>query len=182
MSVYTNPASGAAEHAAAYVAAVLDLLGQRDPLAVLDETPGAISRAIEGLSAEQLDQPERSGKWSITQILQHLADSEIASGWRIRQILAHDRPTLTGYDQDLWAERLRYEEADPNLALEQFGVLRRANLRLLLRASADELKRVGVHVERGEESLEHLCRLYAGHDLLHLRQVDRVRRVVSGSG
>ena len=64
---------------------------QRDPLAVLDETPAAISRAIEGLSAEELDQPEGSGKWSITQILQHLADSEIASGWRIRQILATDR-------------------------------------------------------------------------------------------
>jgi hypothetical protein len=80
LSVYTNPSSGAAEHAAAYVAAVLDLLGQRDPLAVLEETPAAISRAIEGLSAEQLDQPEGSGKWSITQILQHLADSENASG------------------------------------------------------------------------------------------------------
>jgi hypothetical protein len=182
LSVYTNPASGAAEHAAAYVTAVLDLLGQRDPLAILDETPTVLSRAIEGLSAVQLRQPERPGKWSITQILQHLADSEIASGWRIRQILAHDRPTLTGYDQDLWAERLRYDQADPNLALEQFGVLRRANLRLLVRASPAELKRVGVHVERGEESLEHLCRLYAGHDLLHLRQIERVRRVLSQSG
>ena len=60
--------------------------------------------------------------------------------------------------------------------------LRRANLRLLVRASPDELKRVGVHVERGEESLEHLCRLYAGHDLLHLRQIERVRRVISQSG
>jgi DinB superfamily len=146
LSVYTNPASGAAEHAAAYVTAVLDLLGQRDPLAVLDETPVLLSRAVDGLSAAQLRQPTRPGKWSITQILQHLADSEIASGWRIRQILAHDRPTLTGYDQDLWAERLRYDQADPNLALEQFGVLRRANLRLLVRASPDELKRVGVHV------------------------------------
>jgi hypothetical protein len=182
LSVYTNPASGAAEHAAAYVAAVLDLLGDRDALSVLRETPAALSRAIDGLSAAQLRQPEHPGKWSVTQILQHLADSEIVSGWRMRQVLAHDRPPLTGYDQDLWAERLRYDEADPHLALEQFDVLRRANLRLLERVSPAELKRVGVHVERGEESLEHLCRLYAGHDLLHLRQIDRVRGAVSQSG
>ena len=182
MSVYTNPASGAAEHAAAYVAAVLDLVGGRDSLAVLRETRTALSRTINGLSAAQLHQPERPGKWSIGQILQHLADSEIVWGWRMRQILAHDRPPLTGYDQDLWAERLHYDEADPDLALEQFDVLRRANLRLLERASPDELKRLGVHVERGEESLEHLCRLYAGHDLLHLRQIERVRRVLSQSG
>src|SRR5262245_14015507 len=142
----------------------------------------ALSRAINGLSAAQLRQPERPAKWSIGQILQHLADSEIVWGWRMRQILAHDRPPLTGYDQDLWAERLHYDEADPDLALEQFDVLRRANLRLLERASPDELKRLGVHVERGEESLEHLCRLYAGHDLLHLRQIERVRRVLSQPG
>jgi hypothetical protein len=57
-----------------------------------------------------------------------------------------------------------------------FTVLRRSNLRLVARATPAELKQVGVHVERGEESLEHLRRLYAGHDLLHLQQIDRVRR------
>ena len=94
-------------------------------------------------------------------------------------ILAQDRPPLTGYDQDRWAERLHYELDDPSEALERFAVIRRANLRLLERASPADLKRVGVHVERGEESLEHICRLSAGHDRLHLRQIDRVRRAVA---
>jgi hypothetical protein len=79
----------------------------------------------------------------------------------------------------LWAERLHYDEADPSEALELFGVLRPANLRLLERASPADLKRVGVHVERGEESLKHLRRLYAGHDLLHLGQIERVRAAVT---
>ena len=61
----------------------------------------------------QLRQPERAGKWSIAQVLQHLADSDLVWGWRARLILAQDRPTITGYDQDLWAERLRYDEAEP---------------------------------------------------------------------
>jgi DinB family protein len=175
MSVFTNPASGASEHAAAYVAAILGLLGDRDPLSVLGDTPSALSRAIEGLSSTHLCQPERPGKWSINQVLQHLADSEVVWAWRMRLILAQDRPPLTGYDQDMWADRLRYNEGDPAEAIELFSLLRRANLRLLARASAEDLTRVGVHVERGAESLEHLRRLYAGHDLLHLKQIDRIR-------
>ena len=179
MSVFTNPATGAAEHAAVYVSAVLELLGDREPTTVLRETASALPRAVEGLSPLQLRQPERPGKWSIGQILHHLADSEVVWAWRMRLILAQDRPQLTGYDQDQWAERLHYDQADPSEALDLFVVLRRANLRLVERASPTDLKRVGVHVERGEESLEYLRRLYAGHDLLHLRQIDRVRHAIS---
>jgi hypothetical protein len=178
MSVFTNPRSGAAGHAAAYVSAVLDLLADRDPMAVLREMPSALGRAIEGLSPQQLRQPEQPGKWSTLQVLQHLADSEIVWAWRLRLILAEQRPTLTGYDQDLWAERLHDDSEDPSAPLELFAALRRANLRLIERASPSDLQRVGLHVERGEESLAHLRRLYAGHDLLHLRQLERIRRVV----
>jgi uncharacterized damage-inducible protein DinB len=181
MSVFTNPATGAAHNASAYVSAILQLLGGQDPMAVLRETPSALPRAIDGLSPQQLRRNEREGKWSIVQILQHLADADIAWAWRMRLILAQDRPALTGYDQDLWAERLHYDQADPSEAIELFAVVRRANLRLMERASPADLKRVGVHVERGEESLEHLLRLYAGHDLLHLRQIERVRRVAEVS-
>ena len=178
MSVFSNPANGAAEHAAAYVRAVLGLLGDGDPKTILRETLSALPRSIDGLSPQQLLQPERPGKWSIGQTLQHLADSEVVWAWRMRLILAQDRPQLTGYDQDLWAERLHYDKVDPSDALELFGVLRRANLRLVEQASPADLKRTGIHVERGEESLEHLRRLYAGHDLLHLRQIERIRGAV----
>jgi len=176
MSVFTNSANGASENASAYVTAILELLGDRDPVAVLQETPAALLQAIHGLSPQQLRRPEREGKWSIGQILQHLADAEVVWAWRMRLILAQDRAPLTGYDQDLWAQRLHYEEADPSDAIEMFTVLRRSNLRLVARATPAELKHVGVQVERGEESLERLRRLYAGHDLLHLQQLDRVRR------
>jgi hypothetical protein len=179
MSVFTNPSNSTAEETAAYVAALLELVGSQDPLDVLRETPSALIHGIEGLLPTQLSQPEQPGKWSIAQVLQHLADSELVGAWRFRLVLAQDRPPLTGYDQDLWAERLHYEEADPVDALEQFTVLRQANVRLLERLSPAELTRVGIHSERGDESLGHLRMLYAGHDLLHLRQIDRVRRAVA---
>lgn len=179
MSALTNASSGAAGSATAYTTAILELLGQRSPVAVLRETPTALARAVAGLTDAQLRRPERDGKWSIVQVLQHLADSEIVWAWRLRLVLAHDRPTIHGYDQDRWAERLRYAEADAEEALAIFAVLRRANLRLVTAASPAELARVGVHAERGEESVGQLTRLYAGHDLAHLAQIDRVRSAVA---
>jgi hypothetical protein len=179
MSVFTNPAGRAAEDAAAYVQAVLELLGDRDPLSVLRATLSDLPNAVAGLSPKELRQPERNGKWSIAQVLQHLADCEVVWAWRMRLILAQDRPPLTGFDQDRWADRLHYDEEEPADALDVFNVLRRANLRLLERATAADLQRVGVHVERGEESVDHLRRLYAGHDLLHLRQIERIRKAVT---
>jgi hypothetical protein len=181
MSVFTNPVSRSAEQATAYTAAVLELLGERNPIEALQDTVRALERIRQGLSAEQVTQLEAPGKWSIRHVLQHLADSELVWGYRLRMVLAHDRPQLTGYDQDLWAERLGYDEADADRALQDFGMLRRTNLRLLARAQDEDLKRVGVHAERGEESIEYMIRLYAGHDLLHLEQLARIRRAVTQS-
>jgi uncharacterized damage-inducible protein DinB len=180
MSVFTNPASGAKEHAAAYINAILGLLGDRDPMPILRDMHRQLAERIEDLSPAQTRQPERPGKWSIGQVLQHLADSEVVYAWRLRLILAEDRPPLTGYDQDHWADNLHYDQEDPADSLAVFGVLRQANLRLLDRASPADLKRVGVHVERGDESVEHIQRLYAGHDLLHLQQIERIRGAVLG--
>jgi uncharacterized damage-inducible protein DinB len=178
VSVFTNRASTSAEQARAYTAAVLDLVGTRDPMEILRTMEPALRRALDGLSERQTREPEQAGKWSARHVVQHLSDSELVWGYRLRMVLAQDRPALTGYDQDLWAERLRYDEARAEEAVEQFAVLRRANLRLLTRSSTEDLRRVGVHAERGEESVEHMIRLYAGHDLLHLAQLDRIRRAV----
>jgi hypothetical protein len=92
----------------------------------------------------------------------------------MRLVLAEERPRLTGYDQDLWATRLRYRDVDPDDALEQFAGLRKLNLRLLDGLDSMAFERVGIHSDRGEEQLGHMIRLYAGHDLVHLRQLARI--------
>ena len=179
MSVFTNSASRSVDEAKDYTAAILDLLGTRDPMDVLPRTPDAVRDAIAGLSEAQLSQREAPGKWSMRHVVRHLADGDLVWGWRMRMVLAHDRPTITGYDQDLWADRLHYGEADVSLALDDFSVLRRSNLRLLGAATAADRQRVGVHAERGEESVAHMIKMYAGHDLLHLAQLERIRAVVA---
>ena len=175
MSIFSNPSSSTPADIAAYVAALLDLLGERDPVVALREMPAALQRFLETVPAAIVVTPEAPGKWSIRDVVQHLADSEIVGGFRLRMILAHDRPPLVGYDQDLWADRLRYGDVEVRDALEQFTALRRANMRLWQQLGPADLARVGMHGERGEESLEHMRRLYAGHDLLHLRQLERIR-------
>lgn len=174
MSVYSNRASDSPEERAAYAGAIQALLGDAAPLSILRSTAARLADAVAGIPAARLRTPEAPGKWSVSQVLQHLADSDLVWSWRLRVILAQDRPPITGYDQDLWAERLHYADADAGEALEVFRVVRAANLRLLDRATPEELARVGVHSERGEESLALLCRLYAGHDLLHVTQITRI--------
>ena len=179
MSVFTNNSSSTPEEIAQYVAALLGLLGDRDPRDVLAQTEAALQARISSVSPDLLKQREAPGKWSAAHVLQHLADSDLVFGFRLRMILAHDRPGIPGYDQDAFADRLYYDDADPAQSLADFGAVRSANLRLLARLSPEDMKRVGVHAERGEESVAHLIKLYAGHDLLHLRQLDRVLGTVA---
>jgi hypothetical protein len=178
MSIFTNPAGGALEHARAYVKAILELLGDRDPLAVLRETPSALEQIVSETADDILARPEAPGKWAMLDVLAHLADSDLVWGWRLRLVLAQDRPPLTGYDQDAWASRLGYADSDPHDSVELFSVLRKSNLRLLATATPEDLERVGVHVERGDESLAHHMKLYAGHDILHVNQLKRIRKTV----
>jgi len=179
-TVFTNPATRSTELADAYVQAILDLVGDRDPLRILKDTPGTIREAVSGVQEKVLSTPEAPGKWSMAQVLWHLADSELVWGFRLRMVLAQERPPLTGYDQNAWVERLAQSRPNVQEVVREFSVLRAGNLRLLEGVSPVDLKRVGVHSERGEESLELMIPLYAGHDLVHLRQLDRIRTAVLG--
>jgi hypothetical protein len=176
MSVFTNSASRSKEEAGDYTRAVLGLVGADEPIELLSRTESRLRNLVKGLSPKQLATREAPGKWSVNHVLRHLADSDIVWGWRMRMALAHDRPPITGYDQDAWADKLGYGEADADESIREFGVLRAGNLRLLKNATADDMKRVGVHAERGEESVAHMMKLYAGHDILHLNQIERIRR------
>jgi hypothetical protein len=103
-------------------------------------------------------------------------DSETVYGYRLRAILAEEEPALPGYDQDRWADRLRYDAADPNETLETFAVLRRRTLSLVAALDEDAWERGGHHSERGRETVGRIIQLLAGHDLVHLRQLERLRQ------
>ena len=163
-----------------YATRLFTRLGDRDWLNVLGSTAAALKDTVAGVDDATLRKPERPGKWSMIDVVQHLADGEMVVGFRVRMIVAHDRPEITAYDQDLWSQRLHYREAPVSDALAQFAVLRDANLRFFSRLTDDEKKRFGIHSERGGESVGYMYKLAAAHDLVHLDQLQRIRQAVTG--
>jgi hypothetical protein len=175
---FSNPAANASEAASGYVRALLDLLGESNPIEVLSELPRWIEQRVQGVSETTLRRPEKPGKWSAIEVIQHLADSDLVMGFRTRMVLTQQSPSMQGYDQDQWAGEFRYRDVSLRQALAQLEGLRAANLHLWDRLTPIQLARVGLHRERGPESVHQMIRLAAGHDLVHRRQIDRILAAV----
>jgi hypothetical protein len=149
-------------------------LGRRDPVAVAAATPAKIVSLIRGLTPRQLAQTPAPGKWSIQEIISHLADTEMVMSCRSRWIAFEEHPTLVPFDQEKWAAGRTREKEPLAETLERFRVLRRSQLRLFRRASKDDFQRTGFHPERGVVTLRVQLETLAGHDLNHLAQIQRL--------
>ncbi|HMA29448.1 MAG TPA: DinB family protein [Thermoanaerobaculia bacterium] len=150
-------------------------LGDDDPVSVMAQTPDRVRRLIRGLTERQLETKPAPGKWCIKEIIAHLADGEVILGSRYRFIGAHDRPPLPGYDQNAFVERLGPMNVKAADLADDFAMARAVNLGLLDRLPEEAWDRVGVHAERGEESIRSLVAMYAGHDRIHLAQIETIR-------
>ncbi len=157
-----------------YVARIMGLVGRDDPLIVLGATPDRLESLVEGASPAALQYTTSPERWSVTRIVAHLADSEVVGAWRFRSVLAQDGAALQAYDQDAWASAFKYGDTDPIESVELFGALRASTLRVLRAVDRRRLEHSGMHEERGRESMSHFMRLYAGHDLNHLAQIERL--------
>lgn len=156
----------------------LELLGDRDPIEVLDETPRILVRVIAETPVELMRQRPFEGKWTPNEILGHLADAEWVFGYRLRAILTGDVPALPWFDQDTWVARSNHNERDPADLRELFRTLRVFNLSLWRSLTSTDFERSGIHDKRGEESLGLMLRMTAGHDLWHLEQMERYLQVL----
>lgn len=179
MSVFTNSKTAAKQHAFRYTEAVLELLGERDPLDVMSSHVAWLKKAIKGLTLEQLRTRESPRKWSILEVLGHLSDTELIYRYRMRLIVAEPGCRIVGYDQDAWAKRLKYQEQDPADLMKEIEAVRNSTLRWLRSLSDTELNRAGEHDERGEETVRHVMKMVAGHDLLHRMQIERIKAIVA---
>jgi len=154
---------------------VLGYLGDLDPITVQQQTPERLAALLKGVPAGTLGFRPAPRKWCIHEIVVHMADAELAMGWRLRNMLASPGVQLPWFDQDVWSEALEYRNRDLARALELFGSLRRSNLELLLSMPRSRWdSHHGVHSLRGRQTVAEFVRLEAAHDLDHLQQIERI--------
>lgn len=145
-------------------------LADAEPIGVLERTSDRLRALISLLSLEQIESAPAPGKWSVREVVAHLADCEIAFAFRLRQTLSLTNPELQPFDQEVWSER--YAVYDLQSALTLFEPLRTWNLRLIKITSAADRSRPAHHPERGALSFWTVVETTAGHDINHLQRLE----------
>jgi len=156
---------------------LLGLLGEEDYFAVLGTTPTLLVDVVGRIGEEKFSLPFAAGKWTAREVIAHLADVEQGTGFRVRQIVTSPPDhVIQPFDQDLWAKP--YPRMPTRAAVRAFVALRGWNLAYYRTLSREDLDRSGLHPERGQESVETILRMQAGHDRNHLAQLEKVAAIV----
>ena len=169
------------ETAEQYIHRILGYVEGQDAIKVQRTTPARLKKAISGLTPTQLKWRPEPAKWSIAEIIAHLADAEIVASWRMRSVIGENGITIQPFDQDAWASVFNYHGRDTKGSLEVFRVLRENNLAMLKEIPKEIWDNYGMHLERGKESIAHLARMFAGHDTNHVLQVERIAKEVKAA-
>jgi len=157
-----------------YKSRILGLMDGKDAVAVQRETAAKLAKLVEGASREQLAKRPAADKWSVSEILVHLAEAEVSCFWRYRQMIEHNGASIIPFDQDLWYKLGDYPSRDPQESLQLFRMMRDANLRMFDHLAPEQWQLGGVHRERGPMTVADLARQMAGHDINHIAQVEKL--------
>jgi hypothetical protein len=169
------------ETAEQYIHRILGYVEGQDAIKVQRSTAAKLKKAIGGLTPAQLKWRPEPAKWSIAEIIAHLADAEIVASWRMRSVIGENGITIQPFDQDSWASVFKYQSRDAKRSLEVFRILRENNLAMLKEIPKAIWDNYGMHLERGKESVAHLARMFAGHDTNHVLQVEGIAKQVKTS-
>ena len=157
-----------------YTERILSYIEDNEPLTAQAATAEKLAQLIKGVSTSELRRRPAPEKWSVSEIIAHLADGEMVVGFRMRFILGSPGSPVVACDADRWVTSGHYDKRDPQKSVELFRALREANLALLECLTPEQWEQCGIHSERGQESIEDIVRMYAGHDVNHLRQIEDI--------
>ena len=147
-------------------------MGGKAPLDVITDTPRRLGELLDALGPLRLEISPAPGKWSARDIVCHLADTEIAFGFRLRQAMAEDHHVIQPFDQDLWAKS--YSSLDAKLALATFAALRAWNVAFVRSVKPADLVKPVTHPERGTMTFQTIVETMAGHDGNHIKQIEAI--------
>lgn len=141
---------------------------------------GVPGEAIVGLTPVQLNAVPIPGTWSIQQIVCHLADTDQVASYRMKRIIAEERPRIDAYDENGFAERLHCDKQDAAEVCELFQFNRLVTARMLGELPDAAFERAADHPEIGPLPLGVLLRLYVHHLDHHMAFLLRKRSMVTG--
>jgi hypothetical protein len=147
---------------------------------IIASTPAILEALAEAIGPDRIAVPPAPGKWTPAEILCHLADTEVAFGFRLRQTLAEDHHILQPFDQEKWAAT--YHGVTARQALNAFAAMREWNLILIRKAPQSAAKKPVTHPERGTMTFSTIVETMAGHDLNHIAQLQKLVPVTAAKG
>jgi hypothetical protein len=148
-------------------------------LEAAEKSPKQIAAPVSGLSDKVLRYKPSPEKWCILEILGHLVDIEVVYAYRLRQMLADEKPVIAPMDQDAWARHLGYMETPAPESVALYGLNRHYNLRLLRRLKPSDLEKSAYHPElKGNVTVAEMVERLAGHGSNHLAQIERLKKDV----
>ncbi len=159
-----------------YTERILGHVRGKSAVKILAATPLRLSKLLRGVPRKKLSARPAPDRWSVTEILAHLADAEMVTGFRVRLILGSSGITIQAFDQDVWANFSRYRKQDPGESLSAFEAVRRRNIALLKSIPKEMWDNFGMHTERGKETVTRISEMMAGHDINHLTQIEQILR------
>ena len=139
---------------------------------ILFSTSHEIANKLQMIGPDRVNESPAPGKWSPAEIVCHLADCEIAFGFRLRQTLAEEHHVLQPFDQEKWAAP--YKGIAAKDALVAFTAMRNWNLVLIGRTMSTFASKPVTHPERGTMTFQTIVETMAGHDLNHVAQLKRI--------
>lgn len=157
-----------------YKSRILSFVEGKDPLEVQRQTPERLAQLTNGVTESKLYERPDATKWSVAELVAHLADAEIGCSWRYRQMIEHNGCPLSPYDQELWNTLGHYDSRRLSDSLPLFRLLRENNLRMLDGLTAGQWESYGMHAERGRMTVRDLVQQIAGHDLNHVEQIRKI--------
>jgi uncharacterized damage-inducible protein DinB len=150
-------------------------LGTLDPRQVIASTPLRLREFLDSLGEARANQPPAPGKWSVREILCHLADCEVVFAFRLRQTLAEPNHVIQPFDQDLWARN--YAAYDAPSALAVFSAVRDFNVKLIASLPPEAFSTPVTHPERGTMTFQNIVETMGGHDLNHIAQIEKISAI-----
>jgi DinB superfamily len=133
------------------------------------------AEALEGITDGELDARPGTDEWSAREVVHHMADSEMTAAIRLRRLIAEDLPTIQGYEQEEYAQRLFYSERPIDASVDAVASARQTTAEILDRLDEGQWARRGTHTESGAYGVETWLEIYADHAHDHADQIRRAR-------